>query len=388
MTERIHLSPPHLCGREKAYIEEAIQSNYIAPLGPQVDAFEKEIAQNSGFPYTLAVASGTAAIHLALKCIGVGSGDTVAASDMTFVGGVAPIVYLGAKPVFVDSEYRSWNMDPQRLGDLFENGKTQNTLPRAAVVTDIYGQCADYDAIAEICTRYGVALVIDAAESFGARYKQRFAGDAGIAAAYSFNGNKIITTSGGGMLVSREPALIEHARKLSQHAKEDAPYYEHREVGFNYRMSNIAAAVGRGQLEVLEERVRQKRAVFAYYRKHLGGVDGLDFMPEAPWGASSRWLTAMLVSPDAFGADREAVRVALEKENIEARPVWKPMHMQPVFEGCRVAGGAVAEDLFGRGLCLPSGTAMTGADMDRVIRIVLRCRGLFSGCGLSAESLA
>ena len=379
MPERIHLSPPHLGGGEKAYIEEATQSNYIAPLGPQVDAFEKEIARKSRFPYTLAVVSGTAAIHLALKCIGVGPGDTVAASALTFIGGVAPIVYLGAKPVFVDSEYRSWNMDPQRLGDLLEDHGSRDELPRAVVVTDIYGQCADYDAIADICTRYGVALVIDAAESFGATYKDRFAGDAGIAAAYSFNGNKIITTSGGGMLASREPALMAYARKLSQHAKEDAPFYEHREVGFNYRMSNIAAAVGRGQLAVLEERVRLKRAVFAYYKKHLEHLDGLDFMPEAPWGTSSRWLTVMLVSPDSFGADREAIRAALEKENIEARPVWKPMHMQPVFEGCRAAGGAVAEDLFGRGLCLPSGTAMTRADMDRVIRTVVGCRGLFSG---------
>jgi len=408
--KRIFLSPPHMSGLELQFIQEAFQSNYIAPLGPQLDAFEKEFAEKVGIPNVVAVTSGTAAIHLALRCLGVSPGDEVIASSLTFIGSVTPIVFQGGTPVFIDADRETWNMDPDLLAEELETCSKKGALPKAVLPTDLYGQCCDLDRILEICRPYGIPVIADAAEALGAKYqkiedgKQKsdsektgdwvHAGKGAKAAVFSFNGNKIITTSGGGMLSSDDKELIEHARFLSQQARDPFPHYEHTEIGYNYRMSNILAAIGRGQLRVLDERVKQKREIFDHYQKALGDLPGIEFMPEASYGRSNRWLTVILITPEEFGTDREEVRLALEVENIEARPVWKPMHMQPVFDTAqkaedgrqkagkkkqryraRVVGGEVAEDLFNRGLCLPSGTAMTEDDLNRVIAVIERCSG-------------
>ena len=380
--ERIFLSPPHMSGYEQRYINEAFESNYIAPLGPQVDAFEKEFAEKTGTTHAVALSSGTAAMHLALCELGVGVGDEVFISTLTFIGSVSPVTFLGAKPVFID---------PELLASEIKTCAKCGRLPKAVVPTDLYGQCADYDRILDICAPYEIPVIVDAAEALGATYKGRSAGACAQAAVFSFNGNKIITTSGGGMLTSEDAGFIDKARFLSQQARDDAPHYEHSQIGFNYRMSNILAAIGRGQLRVLDERVREKRQIFAKYKAALQDIDGIEFMSEAPYGKSNRWLTVILISPEKFGSDREKVRLALEAENIEARPIWKPMHLQPVFhcgaqhsmlkaQSClmkrvnaRAMGGAVAEDLFKRGLCLPSGTAMTDEDIQRVVSVILKC---------------
>jgi dTDP-4-amino-4,6-dideoxygalactose transaminase len=365
-------------GSEQEFVARAFASNYIAPVGPMVDAFEREFAAKTGIPHAVAVASGTAAMHLALKLIGVGPGDEVFGSTLTFIGSISPAVFLGARPVFIDCDRATWCMDPELLSTELERCAGLGKLPKAVVPTDLYGQCADYARIRAACGRYGVPVVVDAAEAMGASYNGRSAGAGAAAAVFSFNGNKIITTSGGGMLAADDRELIEKARFLSQQARDPFPHYEHSEIGFNYRMSNIVAAIGLGQLEVLEERVARKRRIFDSYRERLQGVPGIEFMPEAPYGRANRWLTVVLITPEVFGADREDVRLALEAENIESRPVWKPMHLQPVFTNAaadrvasRAVGGTVAEDLFGRGLCLPSGTAMTEADIDRVVSTLM-----------------
>ena len=399
---RLFLSPPHLGGSEQARVAEAFASNYIAPLGPQVDAFEAAFAGLTGIPHCLAVSSGTAAMHLALHCLGVGPGDLVLGASLTFIGSVSPARLLGAELAFVDSEPGTWNMDPALLRQALTQLAAEGRRVKAVIPTDIYGQCADYQALLDACAPFGVPIVADCAESMGSRSAapdkniarsaapgQDIARSAapddndddgtlhagawpGLAASiFSFNGNKIITTSGGGMLASHNAALIAHARKLSQQAREPAPHYEHAELGYNYRLSNILAAIGLGQLDVLEARVAQKRRVFRWYQELLGGQPGLSLMPEAAAGRANRWLTVALLDED-FGAAPEAVRQALEAENIESRPLWKPMHLQPVFAGCRMFGGAVSEALFARGLCLPSGTAMTREDVERVAAIVLR----------------
>jgi dTDP-4-amino-4,6-dideoxygalactose transaminase len=374
MKPRIFLSPPHLGGYEQQYVNEAFQSNYIAPLGPQVDAFEREFAAKIGIAHTVALSSGTAALHLALRVLGIGPGDVVLTSTLTFIGSVSPVVFLGAEPLFIDSDQLTWNMDPDILANEIKSCAQRGRLPKAVIPTDIYGQCAAWDDFLEICEPYGVPLIADAAEAVGAAYKGRHAGAGARAAAYSFNGNKIITTSGGGMLASDDEALVAQARSLAQQARDAAPHYEHSQVGYNYRMSNILAAIGRGQLKVLDDRVARKRQIFNAYCNAFGSVPGIEFMPEAPYGKSTRWLTVILITPDQFGADRETVRLALEAENIEARPVWKPMHLQPVFRGARFRGGQVAQDLFERGLCLPSGTALSDDDIDRIVSVVLDCR--------------
>jgi dTDP-4-amino-4,6-dideoxygalactose transaminase len=338
-----------------------------------VDAFEEEFAERVGIPHALAVSSGTAAIHLALRVLGVGSGDAVITSTLTFIGGVTPIVFQGATPVFIDSDRVSWNMDPDLLAEQIEAFKALGKLPKAVVPTDLYGQCVDLDKVLEICTPYEIPVVSDSSEALGATYKGRSAGAGAKGAIFSFNGNKIITTSGGGMLVSDDQVLMEKARFLSQQARDPAPHYEHSTIGYNYRMSNILAAIGRGQLKVLDERVTRRRQIFEYYKKSLGEIPGIDFMPEASYGRSNRWLTVILITPEEFGVDRETLQMALAEENIDARPVWKPMHLQPVFKGCRCVGGEVAEDLFYRGLCLPSGSNMTEEDLDRVVETVRRC---------------
>ncbi|MBF5043461.1 aminotransferase class I/II-fold pyridoxal phosphate-dependent enzyme [Aggregicoccus sp. 17bor-14] len=370
MPPRLHLSPPHLGPHERGLVSDALESNWVAPLGPHVEAFQEEFAQAVGAPHALALSSGTAALHLALEGVGVGPGDEVVVSTLTFAASVNPIRYLGARPFFVDSEPGSWNMDPALLAELLQERARAGRLPRAVVLVHLYGQCADLDPIAEACERHGVALVEDAAEALGSSYRGRPAGTRGRVGVFSFNGNKIITTSGGGMLVSADGALVRRALKLSTQAREPAAHYEHTEVGYNYRLSNVLAAIGRGQLRVLEERVEARRRNFARYAEALGDLPGLAFMPEAPWGRHTRWLTTLTLDPARAGADREAVRLALERENIEARPVWKPMHLQPVFSGCGVKGGAVSEALFRDGLCLPSGSSLTPEEVARVAGLV------------------
>ena len=372
---RVYLSSPHMAGTEEGLVAEAFASNWIAPLGPHVDAFEREFAAAVGAPHAVALSSGTAALHLALQLCGVRAGDEVLVSTLTFAASVNPISYLGARPVFVDSERRSWNLDPALLEEAVESRVRAGRTPRALVLVHLYGQSADVEPIAACCRRHGIALVEDAAEALGATYHGRAPGTFGETGIFSFNGNKIITTSGGGMLVAHSGELAAHARKLATQARDPAPHYEHSEVGYNYRLSNVLAAIGRGQLAVLEERVAARRANFAYYARALGGLPGVELQPEASWGRHSRWLTCLTLDPAAFGADRERVRLALEAENIEARPLWKPMHLQPVFAGLPCYGGDVAADLFERGLCLPSGSSLTEADLARVVRAVRRAGG-------------
>jgi dTDP-4-amino-4,6-dideoxygalactose transaminase len=445
ISNRIFLSPPHLGVEELLLVREAFGSNYIAPLGPMVDAFEQEFSAYTGIPHCLALASGTAAMHLALRELGVGPGDEVLASTLTFIGSVSPATFLGGSVAFIDSDEQTWNMDPALLADELAECAGRGKLPKAVIPTDLYGQCCDLERIKQVCERYEIPVVADAAEAMGARYQEtedggrrtedggrrtedggrrtedggrrtedrgrrtegggqssvvshqssvygslRHAGYGAKAAVFSFNGNKIMTTSGGGMLASHDERLIEHARKLSQQARDPAPHYEHSEIGYNYRMSNVLAAIGRGQLRVLDERVAAKRRIFEQYRQLLADLPGITFMPESPYGRCNRWLTVILIDGAEFGSTPEQVRMALEAENIESRPIWKPMHLQPVFSECRVrsaecgvetgrqavarrGGKSISEDLFARGLCLPSGTAMGEGDVERVGKIIRRC---------------
>jgi dTDP-4-amino-4,6-dideoxygalactose transaminase len=368
---RIFLSAPHMSGREELYVAEAFASNWIAPLGPQVDAFEREFAQTVNASHALALSSGTAALHLSMRLLDIQPGEEVFVSTLTFSASVNPIVYERGSPVFIDSERTSWNMDPVLLEQaLEERAAAGRPMPRAIVVVHLYGQSADMAAILTVADRYGVPVIEDAAEALGATFASRSPGTFGKAGIYSFNGNKIITTSGGGMLVSDDELFILHARKLATQARESTPHYEHTEVGFNYRLSNVLAAIGRGQLQVLEDRVRARRRNFELYAEALGQLPGVQFMPEAPWGRSTRWLTCLTVDPKEAGVSRDDLRLALEAENIEARPVWKPMHMQPVFARYERVGGGVAEDLFERGLCLPSGSDLTVDEVGRVCDVI------------------
>lgn len=364
--KRIYLSPPHMSGSELGLIHQAFESNYIAPLGPMVDAFEREFAEYIGIPHCVALSSGTAAMHLALRGLGIGPGDDVIASTLTFIGSVTPVTFLGASPVFIDADGETWNMDPSILESELQARAARGKLPKAVIPTDLYGQCCDLDNILAVCKPFEVPVVCDSAEAVGAQYKGRHAGHGAYAAVYSFNGNKIITTSGGGMLASEDETLITHARKWATQARDSAPHYEHSEIGYNYRMSNILAAIGLGQLQVLDARVIRKREIYERYRKDLGDIPGLTFMPEAPYGRANRWLTVVLLDPAIIKLSPEEVRLAMETHNIETRPVWKPMHLQPIFRACEYHGGTVAETLFGTGLCLPSGTGMSDADLDRV----------------------
>ena len=360
---------------ERELLLEAFDSNWIAPLGPHVDAFEMELAAHVGVPHAAAVSSGTAALHLALRLVGVSPGDDVIVSTLTFVASANAVDYLGARPVFVDSDRSTWNMDPDLLAEELEGRAADGRLPRAVMVVDLYGQCADYDRIRTVCDRFEVPVVEDAAESLGATYKGAAAGSFGAIGIFSFNGNKIITTSGGGMLVSHDQATIERARFLSTQAREPGPDHNHREVGYNYRLSNLLAAVGRGQLRHLDDRVRSRRDVNLAYRKRLEDVPGIEFMPIAPYGEPTFWFTTITVDPSRFGATNDDVRVALEAADVESRPPWKPLHTQPAYAGCPARGGRVAEEIFANGLCLPSGSSLTEDDLDRVIETVLSCQG-------------
>jgi dTDP-4-amino-4,6-dideoxygalactose transaminase len=371
--QRIFLSPPHMGGTERHLVGEAFDTNWIAPVGPHVDAFEREFAAAVGAPHAAALSSGTAALHVALRLIGVRPGDEVFVSTLTFVASVSPILYLGATPVFIDSDRDSWNMDPALLASALERrARSGKRLPRALVLVHLYGQSADLAPVLAVCARYGVAVVEDAAEALGATYHGRAPGTFGRAGIFSFNGNKIITSAGGGMLVSDDAALVAHARKLATQARDPAPHYQHSEIGYNYRLSNVLAAIGRGQLRVLEDRVAARRRNFAFYAEALGDLPGLDFMPEAEWGRATRWLTCATIDPTEFGADRDGVLQALEAANIEARPVWKPMHLQPALAQYEAIGGDVAEELFTRGLCLPSGSSLRREDLERIVHVIRR----------------
>ncbi len=371
---RIYLSPPHVSGRELEFVTDAIESNWLAPLGPHVDAFECALAKTVGMAHAAALSSGTAALHLALVLLGVGPGDRVIVSDLTFAATAFAVRYVGAEPVFVDADPGTWNVHPGLVAEALEAEARRGRPPKAAVFVDLYGQSVDWQPVREACARWDVPIVEDAAEALGATYRGDPVGGFGDFGVFSFNGNKIITTSGGGMLVSNDAAAIARARKLASQAREPVPHYEHVELGFNYRLSNVLAAIGRAQLATLADRVERRRRVFDWYRELLGDLPGVAFMPEADYGRSSRWLTCVTVDPAQFGATREDIRRALEAEDIEARPVWKPMHMQPVFADCRVYGGAVGEQLFATGLCLPSGGAMRRQDVERIAGIIRRSR--------------
>ena len=365
---RIYLSPPDVGPRERERLLQAFDSGWIAPVGPDVDAFERELAAClvDGEYHAVAVSSGTAALHLALRLAGVGPGDEVLVSDLTFVASVNPIAYMGATPVFIDSVAGSWNLDPDLVDEELAACARRGKLPAAVVAVDIYGQCADHDRLRSACARHGVPLIEDAAEALGATYRGRNAGTLGDIGVLSFNGNKIITTSSGGALLTRSQTFAERARHWATQARDHAPHYQHSELGHNYRMSNLLAALGRAQLETLPGRVSRRRAINAWYRQALAGEPGIDFMPEADYGTPTCWLTCITVDPDAFGATRKDIRAALERCDIESRPVWKPMHLQPLYAGCRVRGGAVSERLFETGLCLPSGSSLTDANLDRI----------------------
>ncbi len=367
---RIYLSSPHIGPDERALVADAFDTNWVAPLGPHVDGFERELAARVQVPHAAALSSGTAAIHLALRLLGVQRDDEVWCSSLTFSASANPIMYEGARPVFVDSEASSWNMNPALLAQGLDDAKKRGKLPKAVVVVDLYGQSADYDPIRAACAAHGVPIVEDAAEALGASYKGKPCGGFGAIGIFSFNGNKIITTSGGGMLVSDDKAVVDRARFLATQARDPAPHYEHSVVGFNYRLSNICAAIGRGQLRVLDERIAARRRVFARYAEAFADLAGVMAMPEADYGQCNRWLSCFTVTPTDAGCSREDIRLALGAKEIEARPVWKPMHLQPVFAGCQAIGGSVAEDLFERGICLPSGSNLSDADVDEVIDVV------------------
>jgi pyridoxal phosphate-dependent aminotransferase EpsN len=356
--------------RERELLLEAYDSNWIAPLGPHVDAFEAEFCERIGTGHAAALSSGTAALHLALELVGVGPGDEVLLSDLTFAATVNAVVYRGATPVLIDAEPGSWCIDPDLLEEELIACDRRGRLPGAVIPVDLYGQCADYDRILAICARWEIPVIEDAAEALGATHRGRQAGSLGTLGAFSFNGNKIITTSGGGMLVSERGDWIERARFLASQARDPAPHYEHSTVGYNYRLSNLLAAVGRGQLGVLDERVARKREIRQRYVDELGREPGVTFMPEAAWGEATFWLTCVLIDPAVYGTDRETIRAHLETHDIESRPLWKPMHLQPIFEQCRRRGGDCSEHLFERGLCLPSGTGMGEAELARVFEAI------------------
>ncbi|MTJ55122.1 aminotransferase class I/II-fold pyridoxal phosphate-dependent enzyme [Anabaena sp. UHCC 0253] len=367
MNKPILLSTPHIGNQELEFVKEAFDTNWIAPVGPHVDAFEQEFCQVTGASYAAAVSSGTAALHLALQLVGVTSGDEVFCSTLTFAATANPIVYLGAKPVFIDSDRLSWNMNPDLLQEALQKRAYLGKLPKAVIVVHLYGQSADIEPIFKVCDHYNIPLIEDAAEALGATYKGLSPGTFGRFGIYSFNGNKIITTSGGGMLVSHDDLLITKAKFLATQARDPAPHYQHSEIGYNYRLSNVLAGIGRGQLRVLNQRVAARRRNFEVYQQALNDLPGIEFMPEAKFGISTRWLTCLTIDADKFGADREYIRLQLARRQIEARPVWKPLHLQPVFSECECIGGEVSEDLFTKGLCLPSGSNLTNAELERVI---------------------
>lgn len=375
MQPRIFLSPPHMSGSEERYISDAFASNWIAPLGPFVDRFEQELGAYLGGRHVCALASGTSALHLGLLTLGVSCGDRVYCSDFTFSASCNVIRYCGAEPVFIDSEADSWQMDPDLLAQKLEDDAKKNRLPKAVVIVDLYGICADFSRIEPICAQYNIPILEDSAEALGSTRGGKMCGTFGAVSGFSFNGNKIITTSGGGAFVSKDENLVKRARFLATQAREARPYYHHETIGYNYRLSNLLAAVGCGQMTVLEERVNARRAIFKRYTEKLSDIDGVTFMPEPDDACSNKWLTVITLDPEIIRPSAEDVRQALETKNIESRRVWKPMHMQPVFASCEYVGNGVGERIFERGLCLPSGSALTEEQHDCVcdaIRTALR----------------
>lgn len=370
LPSRVYLSPPHMSPAERELLLEAFDSNWIAPLGPHVEAFELEFAEKVGAKHAVALASGTSALHLALLILGIKPGDDVATSTLTFVATANAIRYVGANPVFIDSQACSWNLDPELLAIELREATLRGRPIKAVLAVDILGQCADYDAIQDLCKQYQIPLIEDAAESLGATYQGKPAGCFGEIGCFSFNGNKIITTSSGGMLVTANKEWADRARFLATQARDPFPHYEHSVVGYNYRMSNLLAAIGRGQLRVLDERVQRRQANYQFYQETIGQLPGIVMAPELPEGRSTHWLSCITVDPHQFGATREDIRLALERENIESRPVWKPMHMQPVYSSFRARGGAVSEQLFEDGLCLPSGSNLTTTDLNRIVQVI------------------
>jgi pyridoxal phosphate-dependent aminotransferase EpsN len=358
------------------YIKDAFDSNWIAPLGPHVDAFEQEVAAYVGVKGALALSSGTAALHLAIKLAGVTRGDRVFCSDLTFAASVNPVLYEGAEPVFIDVEPETWNMSPLALERAFKDADREGKLPKAVIVADLYGQSADYDPICDLCGRYGVPVIEDAAEALGATYKDKHCGSLGKWGILSFNGNKIITTSGGGMLLSDDTESLAKARFWATQARDKAPWYQHSEIGYNYRMSNLLAAVGRAQLTAIEDRVETRRAIFDHYVQELGAISGISFMPEAVFGRHNRWLTVMLIDQTVTSFSPMDLAGVLGKKNIESRPLWKPMHLQPIFSAYSFFShkygnsSCVSEFLFEQGLCLPSGSNLSSCELCKVIEII------------------
>jgi len=374
MNRRIYLSSPHMGDKEFEFVKEAFDTNWIAPVGPHEDLFEKEFCELTGSKYAVALSSGSTAIHLALILLNVQRDDEVICSTFTFSASAYPIVYQSATPIFVDSENATWNMDVQFLEEAILDRIKKGKTPKAVILVHLYGQSADIDPILKLCNEYDIPVIEDAAESVGAYYKGKHTGTLGKFGVFSFNGNKIITTSTGGMLVSDDEGLIQKARFLATQARDPAPHYQHSQIGYNYRLSNVLAGIGRGQLKVLEDRVKSRRANFEFYKEGLGRLPGIQFMPEAEFGRSNRWLTCLTVDPPKFGATREDVRLALESENIEARPVWKPLHLQPVFKDCPYYGTGFSEKIFDKGLCLPSGSNLSKEDLERVVDVIRKVR--------------
>jgi pyridoxal phosphate-dependent aminotransferase EpsN len=371
---RILLSIPHMGGSERRYVDEAFASNWLSTVGPHIGAFEREFEAVVGLP-AVAVSSGTAAIHLGLRLLGTQPGDEIFCQDLTFVATANPIRYLGAEPVFIDSNYETWNMDPELLADALQERALKNRLPRAVIVVDLFGQCADLEPLLEICRRYEVPLLEDAAEALGGSYRNRPAGTWGDIGIFSFNGNKIITTTGGGMLVSSNEEWVNKARYWSTQARLPGIAYEHSELGYNYRMSNLLAGVGRGQLEVLPLRVEQRRAVAFRYREAFRNVKGITFMPQAGYGLHTNWLSCLLIDEETFGHSRDELIKILDAAGVESRPVWKPMHLQELYEGCSRYGGTVAESLFAEGICLPSSSSLTSEEQQYVVNVVREAAG-------------
>lgn len=368
---RIYLSPPDVGPQEKGLVAAAIDSNWVAPVGPDLALFEEEVAALVGRCYGVALSSGTAALHLALRELGVGPGDYVAVPTMTFVASANPVAYLGAQPVFIDSDPATWTMAPDLLAAEIEESRRQGRALAAVVAVDLYGQCADYDALRYICDDAGLPLVEDAAEALGALYRGQPAGSFGASAILSFNGNKIVTTGGGGMLVTDDEHLALRVRHLATQAREPFAHYEHVEVGYNYRLSNLLAAFGRGQIADLDRRVERRRSINSRYRAALAGIPGVGFLTEAPYGRSTCWLTCITLDPSQCACSPRDLTKALEAADIESRPTWKPMHLQPVYRGARARLNGTAERVFETGVCLPSGSGLGDEDLDRVLAVLL-----------------
>jgi len=370
MQERIYLSPPHMGGSEVELTQEAFASNWIAPLGPFVDRFERELGEFLGGKHVCATCSGTGALHLGLLVLGVSKGDRVYCSDFTFSASANIIRYCEAEPVFIDSDWATWQMDPVLLEEALERDKRENRLPKAVIVVDLYGISANFDAISAICEKYGVPILEDSAEALGSSYRGKKCGCFGRVSGFSFNGNKIITTSGGGAMVSDDEALVKRARFFATQAREPRPYYHHYEIGYNYRLSNILAALGCGQMKVLPDRILARRRICAEYRRLLGDIKGLSFMPEPEGAESNCWLTVIQLDPEKVRLSPDELRLRLEEENIETRLPWKPMHLQPVFASAEVFGGEVSKAIFLQGLCLPSGSALSAAQQARICETI------------------